>query len=192
MTGDIKQLSVQATYWELAVCLNIILHTLIPSSGPWSFFLAAQPSLILHFDNPVLCPLCVKACPWLACLTSSSTACWPLSHCLESLAASLRAKQFPQPWTDVFFNYCGSLIMTPELICYFLISLVCLRSTVILSRWWRIWFFRSDFLWTPLEVSTTATGVSSHLYCLQALAEKTALLRLTQSPAQCSVLLGQV
>ena len=34
MTGDVTQLSVQASFWEFAVCLNIMLHTLTPGSGP--------------------------------------------------------------------------------------------------------------------------------------------------------------
>lgn len=40
MTGDIKQLSVQATLLEFTVCLSIMIHTLIP----WLWFLILLPT----------------------------------------------------------------------------------------------------------------------------------------------------
>lgn len=109
----------------------------------------------LTFSYPALSHLRVTACSWLAYLTSSSTACWPLPRCLESLAACLSPKQFAQPWTDVFFNYYGSLITTPE------------RFATLPSAWSTpeapssypggAGFGSSrQILWTPLEVSTTA------------------------------------
>lgn len=139
----------------LGICSLPQYHASHLDSWLWSLILLPTCSALIPLTFSSSCPPCVTACLWMACLTSSSTACRPLPRCLESLAASLRPNQFPQPWTDVF-NYCGSLTMTPGLICYSVISLVYLRSTIILSRCCRIRFFRSDFPWTPLKVSTTA------------------------------------
>lgn len=85
----------------------------------WLWFLILLPTwwTVVPLSFSLFCPPCATACPWLACLAKSSTAHGLLPYCLESLTVCLRPKQIPQPWNDALFNYCGSWVMTPELIC---------------------------------------------------------------------------